>query len=341
MRWHMHLLPTYFPDRDPPFDQYYQNILEQVALAEELGWECFWFTEHHFLQYGGPVPNPAVMMAAAAARTARIRLGSAISILPLHHPVQLAEDYAMVDVASGGRLEFGIGFGNTPLDYEAYGVPREERHPRFDEAIEIITRLWTQGKAGYEGKYWSFPEISVYPTPVQRPHPRIWVAASAESLRWAGEQGYDIMTVSHPFPPEVVRKATDAWREGLAAGGHDPKKRHCKLHLRVWVDNDGERARAAAQEAISRYDYVSGIGRVARPGAVGPQGYDWDTMLAQGRNVYGTPEECVQGIRRTMANFDFDVCSTTFNYGGLPFAAVKQAMRLWAEEVMPAFNEDT
>ncbi len=92
MRFHMHLLPTYFPDRDPPFDVYFQQILEQVQLAEELGFECFWFTEHHFVLYGGPVPNPAVMMAAAAARTSRIHLGSAISILPPHQPVQLAED---------------------------------------------------------------------------------------------------------------------------------------------------------------------------------------------------------------------------------------------------------
>src|SRR2546428_12714192 len=134
MRFHMHLLPTYFPDVDPPFAQYYQNVLEQVALAEELGWECFWFTEHHFLLYGGPVPHPAVMMAAAAARTSRIRLGSAISILPLHHPLQIAEDYAMVDVASNGRLDFGIGLGNTPLDYEAYGVRHDERSASFTRA---------------------------------------------------------------------------------------------------------------------------------------------------------------------------------------------------------------
>jgi len=82
MRFHMHLLPTYFPDRDPPFDVYYQQVLEQIALAEELGWDCFWFTEHHFLLYGGPMPNPAAIMCAAAARTSRIHLGSAIRFCP-------------------------------------------------------------------------------------------------------------------------------------------------------------------------------------------------------------------------------------------------------------------
>ena len=125
MKFHMHLLTTYFPDRDPPFDVYFQQILDQIELAEELGWECFWFTEHHFIPYGGLIANPAVIMAAAAARTSRIRLGSSISILPLRHPLQTAEDYAMVDVASGGRLEFGIGRGNTLGDYTVYGVPPE------------------------------------------------------------------------------------------------------------------------------------------------------------------------------------------------------------------------
>ena len=123
MRFHIVQLTTYFPDRDPPLDVYFQQILEQIQLAEELGWEGFWFTEHHFIPYGGLIANPAVMMAAAAARTSTIRLGSSISILPLRHPVQTAEDYAMVDVASGGRLEFGIGRGNTLEDYTVYGIP--------------------------------------------------------------------------------------------------------------------------------------------------------------------------------------------------------------------------
>src|SRR5688572_24699721 len=142
MRFHMHLLPTYFPDRMSPFEGYFQEVLEEMVLAEELGFECFWFTEHHFLPYGGAVPNPAVMLAAAAARTSRIHLGSAISILPLRHPLQTAEDYAMVDVTSRGRLEFGIGLGNTAVDYQHYGVPREESRARFEEAAEIVVRAW-------------------------------------------------------------------------------------------------------------------------------------------------------------------------------------------------------
>ena len=122
MRFYINILTTYYPDLDPPYDVYYQQILEQIELAEELGWECFMFNEHHFLGYGGLVANPAVLLAAAAARTSRIRLGPCIAILPLRHPLQSAEDYAMVDAVSGGRLEFGIGSGNTPLDYQVFDI---------------------------------------------------------------------------------------------------------------------------------------------------------------------------------------------------------------------------
>lgn len=338
MRFHMHLLPTYFPDRDPPFDVFYQRVLDQVELAEELGWDCFWFTEHHFLLYGGPIPNPAIFMSAAAQRTSRIRLGSAISILPLHHPLQIAEDYAMVDVASGGRLDFGIGLGNTGLDYELYGIAREESRPRLEEAIEIIRNAWAQECFSHAGRFWRFNDVRVYPSPTQRPHPPIWVAGtSPESLGWAGRQGFNIMTVAHAIPPEVYRPGTDDWRRSLEAGGHDLSNHHCKIHLRVWVDENSERAREVARAAITRYDDVSKIGRTARV-PVGPDGkYPWDDMLARGRNVYGNPDECITLIRRTMEHYDFDIFSTTFNFGGIPHKEVLKSMRLFAREVMPAF----
>src|SRR5439155_25751552 len=106
MRFDIVTLPNYVAGVDPPFDLYYRNLLEQIELAEELGFACFWFTEHHFIPYGGPVPNPAAMIMAGAARTSRMRFGCSVSVLPLRHPIHIAEDYAMADAVSGGRLEF-------------------------------------------------------------------------------------------------------------------------------------------------------------------------------------------------------------------------------------------
>jgi len=338
MRFHMHMLPTYFPERMSPFEGYYREVLEQIELAEELGWDCFWFTEHHFLPYGGAIPNPAIMLIAAAARTSRLRLGSAISILPLHHAVQTAEDYAMVDVVSGGRLDFGIGLGNTALDFQVFGGDRAESRARFEESVEIIMKAWTQDGWSHDGPFWRMKDVSVYPKPVQQPHPPLWVAGlSPESLGWAGRHGCSIMTVAHSFPPEAYGPGMAAWRSGLMEAGYDPSSRHCKLHLRVWVDEDAERAREVAEAGIAQYEHVATVGRERRiPTKPGP--YDWSGMLAAGRNAYGTPEQCIRAIDAARRNYDFDILSTTFNYGGIPHERVVDAMKLFAREVMPAFQ---
>ncbi len=341
MRFDITQLTTYFPGQDPPLDVYVQQILDDVALAEELGFECWWFTEHHFIAYGGAVANPAVMLAAAAARTTRIRLGSAISILPLHHPLRVAEDYAMVDVTSGGRLEFGIGRGNTPMDYTVFGIPPEESRARFVEATDLIVDAWSQERFSHSGTYWQCTDLALFPRPIQRPHPPIWVAGTSdETARWAGQRGYNIMTVPHPFPPERVFPSVEAWRAELAAAGHDPAARHNMAHVRVWVDETAERARAMMEPAIARYEHVSEGGRLGvwRPAEDIAREYDWAGMQAQGRNIYGTPDDVIGGIEASRRNYGFDILGAQFKFGAIPHDAVQRSMRLFAKEVMPAFR---
>jgi alkanesulfonate monooxygenase SsuD/methylene tetrahydromethanopterin reductase-like flavin-dependent oxidoreductase (luciferase family) len=337
VRFFINILTTYFPDIDPAYDVYYEQILEQVELAEELGWECFMFNEHHFLGYGGPVANPAVLLAAAAARTSKIHLGPCIAILPLRHPLHSAEDYAMVDAISGGRLEFGIGSGNTELDYKVFGITRENDRQRLDEAFEVILKAWTHDRFSHEGKFWQFGEVALYPRPVQKPHPPIWVAGtSTQTLEWAGRHGFHIMTVGHPHPPEKVRSGVEAWKKALIDQGIDPRDRHCQFHARTHVNESGERASEIATGAITRYDAISRIGRKSL--AVPPLEYDWEMMLATGRNNYGGPDQCIENIHNAMANYYFDTLTTTFNFGGIPHAEIVKSMRLFAKEVMPAFR---
>jgi alkanesulfonate monooxygenase SsuD/methylene tetrahydromethanopterin reductase-like flavin-dependent oxidoreductase (luciferase family) len=337
MRFYINILTTYFPDIDPPYDIYYQQILEQVQLAEELGWECFMFNEHHFLGYGGLVANPAVLLSAAAARTSKIRLGTCIAILPLRHPLHSAEDYAMVDALSGGRLEFGIGSGNTEMDYRVFGVTRENDRQRLREALDVILKTWGNERVSHKGDFWQFDELTLYPRPIQRPHPPIWVAGtSAEGLGWAGQQGYDIMTVGHPHPPEKVRPGVEAWKKELVDQGINPKERHCQFHVRTHVNESSERARDIATAAIARYDAISRIGR--RSLTAPPAEYDWDMMLATGRNNYGTPQQCITNIHNAAKHYYFDTLTTTFNFGGIRHPEIMESMRLFAKEVMPAFR---
>jgi alkanesulfonate monooxygenase SsuD/methylene tetrahydromethanopterin reductase-like flavin-dependent oxidoreductase (luciferase family) len=335
MRFDMVMLPTHYPDLDPPFARYYANLLDHVQLAEDLGWQCAWWTEHHFVPYGGPVPNPAVFITAAAARTSRIRLGCSVSVLPLHHPLQVAEDYAMADVVSGGRLEFGMGVGNNPYEYAARGISFEEGRARFAEAQQVILAAWANERVSHRGTFWQFDEVSVYPRPVQRPHPPLWLAGSSEtSMRRAGQLGFNMMSVAHPRPPEDVRPGYAAWQAGLVEGGHDPADRHCLIHMRVHVHENAERAREVAESAISRYDRISAQAR-GRP-VVPPDQYDWKGMLASGRNIYGNPDQCIAAMHRCMENFDFDIFGMQFYFGGIPHDEAVKSMRLFTREVIPA-----
>ena len=337
MRFYINVLATYFPDLDPPYDTYYQQLLEQVELAQDLGWECFMFNEHHFLGYGGLVANPAVLLAAAAARTSKIRLGPCIAILPLRHPLLSAEDYAMVDAISGGRLEFGIGSGNTELDYKVFNVTRENDRQRLREAIDVILKIWANERISHTGQFWSFDQLTLYPRPIQQPHPPIWVAGtSAEGLGWAGRQGYNIMTVGHPHPPEKVRIGVESWKYGLSESGYDLATRHCQFHVRTHVNERSATARSIAMPAIKRYDEISRIGRRSLTAAL--ENYDWDMMLATGRNNYGNPDECIQNIKNARKHYYFDMLTTTFNFGGIPHVEILKSMRLFAKEVMPAFR---
>jgi alkanesulfonate monooxygenase SsuD/methylene tetrahydromethanopterin reductase-like flavin-dependent oxidoreductase (luciferase family) len=243
----------------------------------------------------------------------------------------------MVDAISGGRLEFGIGSGNTEMDYRVFGVTRDNDRQRSAEALEIILKVWSQERASHQGHFWQFEELTLYPRPVQQPHPPIWVAGtSPQGLGWAGRQGYHIMTVGHPHPPDKVRAGVQSWKQGLLEVGIDPAARHCQFHCRTHVNESAERAREIGMAAVTRYDEISRIGR--RSLAVAPGEYDWKLMLETGRNNYGTPEQVIQGIHNAARHYYFDTLTTTFNYGGIPHAEILKSMRLFAKEVMPAFR---
>jgi alkanesulfonate monooxygenase SsuD/methylene tetrahydromethanopterin reductase-like flavin-dependent oxidoreductase (luciferase family) len=144
------------------------------------------------------------------------------------------------------------------------------------------------------------------------------------------------MTVGHPHPPEKVRLGVEAWKRGLLAAGTGPNERHCQFHVRTHVNETAAKAQAIAMPAITRYDEISRIGRRSVK-AVEPN-YDWEGMLATGRNNYGTPDQCIEGIHNAARHYYFDTMSTTFNFGGIPHEVIQKSMRLFAKEVMPAFR---
>ena len=190
-----------------PYPELYQALLDQIVRAEELGYEHVWLSEHHFAADGY---NPALLPTAAAiaARTSRIRIGTFILILPLHHPVRVAEDATCVDILSNGRFDLGVGQGYAATEFHALHIPRAERTTRLIEGVELIRRLWTEDRVTFAGKSFQVTDLTLSPKPVQQPHPPIWLGARAENaIRRAARLGYSLLTTVGPDPAPLYIQA--------------------------------------------------------------------------------------------------------------------------------------
>ncbi|MGH7341596.1 MAG: LLM class flavin-dependent oxidoreductase, partial [Candidatus Rokuibacteriota bacterium] len=170
----------YFLQAPPsiPHPDVVRREIEQMVWTEELGFDSIWLTEHHFIDYGLSV-SPTVLAAAAAMRTRRVRIGLAAAILPFHDPVRLAEELAIVDILSEGRLDVGVGRGNRPVEFEGYRVPQIENRERFEECLAIMLKAWTTERFAFDGRHFTIPEIRVIPKPLQRPHPPLYVVCTS------------------------------------------------------------------------------------------------------------------------------------------------------------------
>jgi len=162
-----------------PFAHLYQAHIDQAVFAEDLGYDHVWTTEHHFAEDAWS-PGLLPILSAIAARTSRIRLGTFIIILPLHHPVRVAEDASTVDIISNGRLDLGVGQGYWLSEFASLGIPRSQRASHVEEGLEILQRCFAQDSFSFDGKYYHLREVALTPKPIQQPHPPLWVAAMAE-----------------------------------------------------------------------------------------------------------------------------------------------------------------
>lgn len=140
--------------------------VDQMVLAEDLGFDSVWLTEHHYADYGLS-SAPSVLLATVAARTHRVRLGTAVYVIPFHHPLRLAEETASTDILSGGRLTVGLGRGNRPMEFYGHGVPQEESRGRMEEGVDVLLQAWTQERVNFTGRYWRIRNVPVYPKPLQ------------------------------------------------------------------------------------------------------------------------------------------------------------------------------
>ena len=210
----------YCQGRGAPHDRIYAETLEQIALAERLGFVECWFAEHHFTDYS-VLPSPNLLIAAALQRTERMRFGNYVNVLPFHNPLRLAAEAAMLDNLARGRFDFGIGKGVRPGEFAKFGLRFEDAAAMTEEAIEILLAAWTEDACSHQGRFWSFPELSLRPRVYQRPHPPLHMVASRpESVANVGARGWPVAL--HFTPTETVARCVESYHQALAARVEPP-----------------------------------------------------------------------------------------------------------------------
>jgi probable F420-dependent oxidoreductase len=309
----------------------YHDFIRYVVAAEELGFSSVFLVEHHFTGFG-QVSASLNLLSYLAARTEKIRLGTAVVVLPWHNPALVAEQAATLDLLSNGRLDFGVGKGYRPYEFSGFGVPQDEASARFDEAIAVIRKAWTtKGRFSYDGTWWHYDNIVVEPAPIQQPHPPLWLGAgSALSIRRAAREGYNLL-LDQIAPIDAIIDRVRIFREECAAAdrAYDPMMVGVTRGLQI-VHNDEERKRAI----LTRRAVLQNIGDLAR----GPDAEryhrikeDADSFELDDAPLLGTPEEIIAQLKRLEAGGVHNVLFAA------PGAAVA-GLRTFAEEIMPAFD---
>lgn len=288
-----------WPERRIPIAEVYGRALERIEIMDETGYDAVWLAEHHFNSFS-VCPSVHLMGTHIAARTQRLRVGTAVTLAALYHPLRIAEEVALLDVLSGGRVNWGAGRGFDPKEFGAFGVAPEESATRFREAVEIVQQAWTQDRLTYRGAHFSFEDVEVLPKPAQKPHPPMWVAASSEpAIAWAGGAGHTIMMDPHSPHVEIARKR-ELYREQLEAAGHSIAGREIPMARLVAVAETEEKAAATAR-AGAGWIVGSYMGN-APVQAFDPQNVagtdDPVERYLRGVVVYGTPEKVVDELQR-------------------------------------------
>ncbi len=340
MKFGLLYLPTYLPELDGPPAEFYAHMLEQIELADALGYDSVWLTEHHFDHYGGTIPNPAVFGVAVAQRTRRIRIGSAVTVLPFHNPLLVAEDFAMLDVLSNGRLDFGVGRGSVQAEYRQFGISNEASAEVMVEATELILRAWSEDSFEHRGRHFGHSRISLLPRPVQKPHPPVWVGAARtpDTFEWAGRNGFHLMVLPYMFPPEFLQERIGIYRDALRAAGHDPARMEILAKFHVFVADNAGQARELAADAYEGYQRVAAARTGREHENYWRAGAGYDQHVGELKVIAGSPDECIERIRYWRDTLGITHIGGTFHFGGLDQQATLRSLQLFAREVAPAFS---
>ena len=328
----------------------YDSALEQMLAAEPLGYHSVWFAEHHFNDYG-LCPAPPVLAAFVAARTTTIRLGMGVSLLPLHHPVELAEQLAVLDVVCGGRLDVGIGRGGTLQDYQTFGSERAESRVRVEEGIALMQQCWRAEPFDFTGRFHSAASLHVRPRPVQQPHPPIFVATNSEdSVLSAAKLG--LPTLSSFFVPvKELCQRHEIYRDVALAAGHtaaavDELQRQSWVMRVVHVAPSRDEALRATEAPFMGYQQRMSVLRSDSTGGSIANSFDRSLLrlrsfrdyLDDGWLMAGSPDDIAEELRAFVDTTGYRRVLLVMALPGLDTPSALRSMRLFAERVRPVID---
>jgi alkanesulfonate monooxygenase SsuD/methylene tetrahydromethanopterin reductase-like flavin-dependent oxidoreductase (luciferase family) len=322
----------------------------QIDAAEQWALDATWLAELHFSPRS-LLSAPVVIASAIAARTKRMKIGTAVQILPLCHPVRLAEEVATLDHVSHGRLILGVGRSSFPRNYKGYGVPYAQSRERFTEVLEILKLAWTQPTFSYHGTHHHFEDVFVVPKPCQKPHPPIRVAAaSADTYATVGKLGYPLLITVRIDSLTELGRLVRGYREAYKAAGHAGEG-EVSLCVPVYIAKTDTQARDEPEESIMHF--VNYIGRhfedsADRAGARAVeqradrgqrlQTITYDEVLRD-RVVVGTPGSVIDRLEALREQLGLNGILAELNSGGLiPHGRVMESLRLLCHDVMPRFK---
>jgi alkanesulfonate monooxygenase SsuD/methylene tetrahydromethanopterin reductase-like flavin-dependent oxidoreductase (luciferase family) len=346
----------------------YRDHLDAWVLMEELGFDGIGFNEHHTSPYG-LMTSPNLMAAAASQRTHRMKLLIYGNLLPIHNPLRLAEELSMLDCLSDGRLISGFARG-IPREYVAYGVDLAESRARFEEAWEIIKLAWTEEVFSYQGTFWSYKDVAIWPRPVQQPRPPVWVpvTVSKETLEWAARENVPITpgaNATQPARQDMVRY----YAECLAKHGHSITPGHIIMGASVYVADSRERALQEASpymlyflHTLFSHGNISNVERQMQAGYRKESDYDYirpehregflrglqgfrRTTLADlersERLAWGSPEQVRATLIELAESLGAGTLMLNFNQGAMPHDMFVRNLERFGKEVLPALQAHT
>ncbi len=350
MRYGLFYLPSSLPSSRADGAERLRAVVEQAWYAEQLGFDSVWLAEHHFHPFGGLFSATPLIGAAIAQRTTRIRIGSAVVLLPYHNPIRVAEDYATLDCLSQGRLEFGIGHGFVKWEALTFGIPLDELRERFRENLEVVLKAWSEPVLNHKGRFHEYHGIEIWPRPLQQPYPAVWMAATAtvESFEFLGRQGFHMMLIPFLHEVEELRPKVEAYLNARRAAGHDPSTARVLGVYHTYVGESSAEARTAAAPGLAEYHAAATHAHSLTPGMPDPESYHsherhrtqmrhltFEDMVARSRVLVGSAEEVREKVECVRERLHLTDLAGLFALGGLADAHARASMRRFLEQVAP------